>query len=115
MRAETLNWVGGEHDFALTLPLLESLQDRLEGDGVGLIFSRISSGLYKLQDITATVALGLEGGGMKKVDANKKVRALVEDHGIAPLHLTAHAVLGAALNGWPDDAEKSAAGAEANP
>ncbi len=103
MRSESLKWVGGEHQFALTVPLLEALQDRCGGDGIGLIYHRLKAGVMTVQDVLATLALGLEGGGMKKQAAVTLVRTLAEDHGINPLSLPARAILGAALNGWPDE------------
>jgi len=114
MRSEVLTWVGGEHPFALTLPLLEALQDRCGGDGVGLIHQRLVTQQYQVSDIIATLALGLEGGGMEKRESNKMVRLLFEDHGLTELLMPALAVLGAALQGWPEQMEKPEAEAEAN-
>ena len=107
MRPETLNWAGGEHEFALPLLLLDALQQRCDGDGVGLIFQRLCEGMPKVSDVTATVALGLEGGGMEKRAAVELVARQYEDHGLYCLLLVAQAVLGAALNGWPESDDTS--------
>ena len=107
MRAETISWVGGEHEFALDLPRLEALQQRCDGDGIGLIYQRLVSGTFKVADVIATLALGLEGGGMPRQDATRLVRALYEDHGMNALTLPAQAVLGFSLNGWPEDVDTS--------
>ena len=103
MRPETIQWVGGEHDFMLPVTLLEALEQRCNGDGVGLIYQRLTAGVYGVKDITATLALGLEGGGMERAKSVTLVRTLYEDHGLMALAVTAQAVLGLALMGWPDD------------
>lgn len=112
MRSETITWVGGEHEFALTVPLLLALEDRCGGDGVGLIYKRLSDGLFKVQDVLATVALGLEGGGMVKTDAVKLTHSQYEDHGLSSMAIVAQAVLGMALSGWPSDAPEGEDGVE---
>lgn len=115
MRAETLTWVGGEHDFALPLPLLEALQTRCGGDGVGLIHNRLATGMFKVQDVLSTLALGLEGGGMAKQAAVSLTRALYEDHGLHALAIPAFTILGLAMSGWPsqtDDGPSGEAGVE---
>jgi hypothetical protein len=115
MRSETLNWVGGEHEFALTLPLLDALQQRCGGDGVGLIYKRLVSQEFRTTDVVATLALGLEGGGMAKHDAVRLVHNQYEDHGLFALVLPALGVLGGALQGWPEDEGKPTGEAPANP
>ncbi|WP_107495645.1 gene transfer agent family protein [Thalassobius sp. I31.1] len=105
MKADTLQWVGGEHAFALPLSSLEALQSRCDGDGVGLIHQRLSSSQFKVSDVVATLALGLQGGGMEQQSAVAKVRDLYEDHGLNALAVTAFAVLSVALNGWPDEGD----------
>lgn len=112
MRSEPITWAGGEHEFALSVPLLLALEDRCNGDGVGLIYKRLSEGLFKVQDVLATVALGLEGGGMKKADAVKLTHTQYEDHGLHALALPAQVVLGLALSGWPKDEPEGEIGVE---
>ena len=102
MRTEVLRWAGGEHEFGLSVSDLEALQDRCGGDGVFLVYNRIVGGIATTRDILATTALGLEGPEMSKIDAVKLVRGIAEDQGLNALLLTAQAVLGAALMGWPD-------------
>ena len=113
MRSEIITWAGGEHAFALTVPLLIALQDRCCGDGVGLIYQRIENGSFKVQDILATLHLGLEGGGMDKREAVKLVYALYEDHGVNALVIPAQVVLALSLNGWPEqETEEGEGGVE---
>lgn len=115
MRSETITWVGGEHEFALTLPLLDALQQRCDGDGVGLIYKRLSQQEFKAADVVSTIALGLEGGGMKKAEAVKMISIKYADHGLYPLVVTAQIILGGALMGWPDDEGKLEGEAPQNP
>ena len=112
MRTELLSWEGGEHEFALPLSALEALQDRMSGDGVGLIFQRLSQGTFKAGDVVNTLILGLEGGGMKKSEASTKVSTVYESKGLNSMVIVAQIVISTALNGWPDD-EPGEAGAEA--
>ena len=102
MRKELIKWAGGEHDFALSVPDLLALQDRCNGDGVGLIYSRLQAGIFGVNDVLAPIALGLERGGMDKRDATTLTRTVFEDNGLNALALTAHAILSVSLNGWPD-------------
>ncbi|MBL4761719.1 MAG: gene transfer agent family protein [Gammaproteobacteria bacterium] len=101
MRGEIIDWVGGEHTFALDLPRLEALQARCNDDGIGLIHHRLQAGLFRVQDVMATVALGLEGGGMERRAAVNLVRRLYEDHGLDKLAIVANTLLSLARYGWP--------------
>ena len=108
MRPLTLIWSGGEDDFALTIDLGLALQDRCGGDGVGLIYERLSAGVPGLRDVIDTIALGLEGGGMSRTEANRKTRTELESVGVLGLAQTAQAVLGTLLMGYPDQGEAPA-------
>lgn len=81
----TLDFADGEYRFRLLLPQLAELQSKCDA-GVGLIFSRLMKGRYrdgddivfnpleaifKYQDITETIRLGLIGGGMGMVDGKQ--------------------------------------------
>ena len=103
MRGEIISWVGGSHEFALSVPDLEALQSRCGGDGVGEIHHRLSVGRYSVQDVLATVSLGLESSEITKIRAVEMTRDAAEDHGLNKLSLVALAVLSSALHGWPED------------
>lgn len=102
MIPKDITWVGGSHDFALPLPLIDALQERCGGDGIGLIYRRLETGQFKYQDVIFSIAFGLHGGGMDRQDAIKKVQGLYEDHGLNKLVVVSMTVIAAALNGWPD-------------
>lgn len=98
----TLTWPGGEHDFALRIEHLRALQDRCDA-GPGWVLARLGSGQWRVEDVTETIRLGLEGGGMEKKDARRLVEMHVQT-ALAMSVLTAQAVLMSTLYGSdPDD------------
>lgn len=103
MRSERITWSGGQHEFALPVPLLIALEERCGGDGVGLIFRRLSDGTFRVRDVLETLTLGLEGGGMAKADAYRLPRTEYEGAGLYDLAIAARIILGIALQGWPSD------------
>ncbi len=95
-----LNWVGGEHSFALRLGELQALQDATgEGPGASLqrLFASMQSGAmlgpWKIADVIDTVRLGLIGGGMERTKAATIVRKAVEHHNITSMVATASEIL----------------------
>ncbi len=111
MRPEELLWVGGEDEFALTVMLIGALEKRANGDGIGLIYQRLINNTFRHADVIDVVTLGLEGGGMSRQEAKRKVETLWEDYGYDGgengLRLTAVAILGAAMAGWPGEEVKT--------
>lgn len=100
-----LTWAGGQHDFALPIELLRALQDKCDA-GPAWVLARLSSKQWMVDDVVATIRLGLEGGGMDKDAARKIVKKHVEDRPLSESVLTASAVLMAALyGGGEEDAE----------
>lgn len=102
MRGVDITWAGGEHTFLLTIDLLRALQDKCDA-GPPHILERLSTRRWNVNDVTETIRLGLEGGGMQKEDARKIVRKYVEDRPLTESVLTAQAVLMSALFGSEDD------------
>ena len=98
----SLIWKGGEHDFRLTLGHLRALQD-LCGAGPFEIRGRLMTDRARVDDVIATLRLGLQGGGMDKAEAVKLVDATVENHGLMGLILPALSVLTHALIGPEHD------------
>jgi hypothetical protein len=102
MRATSLTWPGGEHDFMLTIDLLRALQDRCDA-GPPHILERLSMRRWMVSDVIETIRLGLEGGGISKEEARKLVRQFVEERPLTESVMTAQAVLMLALFGAADD------------
>jgi len=108
-----ITWAGGEHDFLLTIPLLRALQERCDA-GPEWILNRLRTGQWRVDDILATIRLGLEGGGMPKDKATALVKHHVEDQAITLSVMTAILVLSASLYDRSDDSvgEAPAGGAK---
>ncbi|TCR01064.1 gene transfer agent family protein [Neorhizobium sp. JUb45] len=98
-----LTWRGGEHEFKLTIDLLRALQDKCDA-GPQHIFERLANGLWMINDVTETIRLGLEGGGVEKEAARRLVKLHVEDRPLTEAIMTARLVLMAALFGAEEDA-----------
>lgn len=106
-----LNWVGGEHSFALRIGELQALQD-ITGEGPGASLQRLYASMqtgvmmggWKISDVIDTVRLGLIGGGMDRVEAAKLTQAGADRGGITSLVPTACEVLLDALTEKDPDA-----------
>lgn len=101
-RGIDLTWAGGEHTFLLTIDLLRALQQKCEA-GPQWILARLSNKSWMVDDITETIRLSLEGGGLPKEEARRLVRVHVEDRPLTLSVMTAQAILMATLFGAEDD------------
>jgi hypothetical protein len=98
-------WQGGEDQFCLAkVGLIFDLEEKCRA-GIGLIYARLASGSYGLNDVREPIRLGLIGGGMtpEKAMASVKNNVDANESGLAPSILVALAVLEAVLVGVPDD------------
>jgi hypothetical protein len=106
----TLPFADGEHVFRLRWGELIALQEACDA-GPYAISMRLARGLWKVEDISHTIRLGLIGGGMEPGKALSLVQTYVE--GRPPLETLALAqgILGIALMGPKDEplGESSAA------
>lgn len=102
MRSVEISWRGGSHEFALPIGMLRALQDRTDSGPVEVLM-RLQSGAWKVDDLIAVIALGLEGAGMVRKDAALLVKNEIDDGAITELVLPALAVLSYALYGDPED------------
>lgn len=103
MHTGPVNWLGGEHDFALGIGELRKLQDGCDA-GPEEVFNRLRRGNWRVNDLIETIRLGLIGSGaMTTAAAGPFVVTIFEQHPIAPLKLTAITILAAALLGVSDD------------
>lgn len=98
----TLNWVQGEHDFALNIGELRALQKNCDA-GPELILTRLKAGSWMVDDIFETLRLGLIGAGMAAKEAGPMVRRAFDQNPALALKLPAYHVLAAALIGEADD------------
>jgi hypothetical protein len=63
----TIIWQGGEDAFCLAkVGLIFDLEEKCRA-GIGLIYARLASGSYFLNDVRETIRLGLIGGGMPRL------------------------------------------------
>jgi len=98
----TINWVQGEHDFALNIGELRALQKNCDA-GPELILTRLKAGSWMVDDIFETLRLGLIGAGMDGKEAGPMVRRAFDQNPAFALKLPAYQVLAAALIGEADD------------
>lgn len=108
-RGVDLTWRGGEHRFDLSkIELLRALQTACDA-GPAWILARLGSGQWNVEDVVATIRLGLEGGGMPKDEARRLTKLHIEEDFGAKHVVLASAILMAALYGGEeggDDADE---------
>lgn len=114
-----LTWQGGEDEFCLAaVGDVLALEEKC-GCGIGMVFNRLVSGTFYLNDIREPIRLGLVGAGMSPEKAMVKVKAHVDNNprGLAPSIVVATAIVEAVIVGVPDDqvGKKQAADAETAP
>ena len=97
-----LDWADGTYAFRLAIGQLAELQDKTDA-GPLVLFERLRTGTWRVEDITNTVRLGLIGGGMPPADALKKVRTYVEERPWTENVPAAMMILMAALYGPAED------------
>ena len=98
------DWGDEEHTFRLGLKEIRELQEHKHvGVGPLVLFNRIQTGAWKIDDLRETIRLGLIGGGMKPEVALQKVRRYVDDFPKVNSVEPALTILGAFLVGDPVD------------
>ncbi|MBN9472267.1 MAG: gene transfer agent family protein [Bosea sp.] len=110
------DWADGHYTFALPIAQLEELQ-RLCDAGPMVVAERLRHGVWKIEDIHATLRLGLIGGGMEPIAALRLVKTYVHDRPWGENVLPALAIINAALFGKPDEpvGKSPADGEESDP
>jgi hypothetical protein len=101
----TIIWANGEDAFCLAKTgLLLDLEVKC-GSPLGVIFKRLATKEFGVNDVRETIRLGLIGGGMTPEKAMTAVRHHVDmnEHGLLPSVLVAYAVLEAVIIGVPED------------
>ena len=98
-----LNWIGGEHEFALPIGQLRALQQACDA-GPEEILGRIWSGTWRVDDLFEVIRLGLIGGGQVDAkDAGQMVAGLLDKHPLLQFKPVAQALLMDALTGDEGD------------
>jgi hypothetical protein len=77
MKPLTAYFGDGEHQFALTAPLIIELEGKA-GAGIGTIAARVFAKHFAQADIAETIRLAAIGGGMPPKRAAEMVAAYVE-------------------------------------
>jgi hypothetical protein len=78
MSAEViLDWGGGKHAFCLRIKQIGDLQKACNA-GLGMIFNRLMTNMFYIEDITETIRFGLIGGGMPPVKAAEMISTFVD-------------------------------------
>lgn len=104
----TLEWGDGERLFSLKAAQIEELE-ALCNEGIGKIAARMFTRIdFTYKHIRETIRLGLIGGGLDAVTANRLVKMYVDGVPLdnqndpsSPIK-TAHAILQAVYFGWAD-------------
>lgn len=99
----TIIWSNGEDQFCLAkIGLLLDLEAKCNAP-IGVIFGRLGSGNFSVNDIRETIRLGLMGGGRTPAQAMDIVKIHVDGNPLASSVLTAYAIIEAVMVGVPDD------------
>lgn len=102
MHALTLKWPGGEHNFLLPLEGLKAVQTLCDA-GPEWILERLKTRRWLVEDVTETIRLGLEYGGMKPDEARRILALALNSAAPLALVVTAKTILGAAISLGKDD------------
>ena len=104
-----LDWADSHYDFRLAWGQLIELQEQCDA-GPFVILQRLSTGQWKLHDISHTIRLALIGGGVEPAKAMKLTRDYVESRPPLENVMLARGILGVALQGAPDEKPGEAEG-----
>lgn len=98
----TIPFADGDHTFRLAWGELAKLQEACNA-GPFVIWSDLMHGAWRIEQISSVIRLGLIGGGMTPADALQLVKNYVEDRPPMETLALAQGILGAALQGAPDE------------
>lgn len=80
-----LEWADGEYSFALRVAQVEELEAISQnpstgklGIGFGAIWTRVMDGTWYISDVRNVIRLGLIGGGLGAVEANRLIKSYVD-------------------------------------
>ena len=109
----TLAWADSDYTFRLAWGQLAQLQEACDA-GPFVILQRLTTGQWKVGDISHTIRLGLIGGGTEPAKALSLVRDYVESRPPMENVMLARGILGIALQGAPDEKPGEAVGEAAS-
>jgi hypothetical protein len=98
----TLDWADGSYTFRLAWGQLVELQEAVDA-GPYVVLQRLTTGQWRMQDISHVIRLGLIGGGLEPAKALKLVRDYVEKRPPLENTMLARGLLMVALHGPPDE------------
>jgi hypothetical protein len=102
-------FAGRERTFQLRFGEAAELE-RLCNAGIGAIMVRLATHQFYTSDIREPIRLGLQGGGMSEPEATALIMGNVDGKPLAGPHLElACDIIGAYVNGIPDEIKKKAA------
>ena len=90
--SEEIVWPGGEHPFRLGIGELRAIEQRSDA-GCAVVTMRLLTGQFKIDDVVATLRIGLVGGGMSEKEAQKTVDMALETASPYKLAVTAADVM----------------------
>lgn len=105
----TLPWADGDYTFRLGWGELIELQEQCDA-GPYVILNRLTTGQWKMQDISHVMRLGLIGGGIEPAKALVLIRNYVESRPPLENVMMARGILSLALQGAPDEKPGEAEG-----
>jgi hypothetical protein len=97
-----LDFADDTYQFALHWKQIGELQEKCDA-GPYVILQRLTTGSWRIEDVSNVIRLGLIGGGMEPIPALKLVRSYVEARPPMESLLYAQAILSAGLMGAPDE------------
>lgn len=114
----TFPWPDEDRCFSLKIREIRLLEAKCDA-GINVIWDRVASGRWKLDDIRETIRLALIGGGASDPKFGEaQANQMIKDHFDGrPLHqftLLAHLILSAVLVGVEDEPLGQGAGANAD-
>lgn len=92
----------GVHSFRLGMGQLEELQEACDA-GPEELFYRILGGTWRVKDIRETLRIALLGGGLEPMKALSLVERYAGEGQLGGLKELVTVILGAAINGAPDE------------
>lgn len=98
----TLAWADSDYTFRFPWSSLIQLQEVCDA-GPFVVLQRLTTGQWKVEDISHTIRLGLIGGGTDPAKALSLVRDYVESRPPMENVMLARGILGVALQGAPDE------------
>jgi hypothetical protein len=104
----------GLHTFRLGIEQLEELQESCDA-GPEEVFYRVMNGTWRVKDIRETLRIGLIGGGMNNVKALVLVNRYAGDGAFGGLKPLVIGILGAAIDGAPDEDKPGSGDAPGEP